>query len=284
MTNLKLRLLLIFTVIPLVFAIIFLLPFLNYLATHVLAALLMITGSYEVWKLFFNSSSKKELVPALLIPAAISAITYMEDAKIIAEGTILYAVGMILFMIFASQIFVKDEKEFKNINKRISTLTVIVIYPGLFFSFAPRLTALPYPSLTLIGFLVIVFMNDIFAYVFGMLFGRSNRNIFPISPKKSLAGFIGGFLFSIAGALIMYFMGTPIFGGKIIYPLATGAIIGIMAPVADLCESAIKRSANTKDSGNYIPGRGGVLDNIDSLIFSAPVYYYIIKYISYITG
>jgi phosphatidate cytidylyltransferase len=124
-----------------------------------------------------------------------------------------------------------------------------------------------------------VFCNDIFAYVFGMLFGKSNRNIFPVSPKKSLAGFIGGFIFSIVGALVIYYMGAPIFGGSIFNVVLISAVIGIVAPVGDLIESAMKRAANTKDSGNYIPGRGGIMDNIDSLIFSAPIYYYLIIYL-----
>jgi len=125
----------------------------------------------------------------------------------------------------------------------------------------------------------LVFLNDICAYISGMLWGKNNRNIIPISPKKSLVGFIVGFLSSILVAFVAYFIKPQFFAEKYHYALIVGVVIGIVSIIGDLSESAMKRSANIKDSGNALPGRGGILDNIDSLIFSAPVFYFMIKYI-----
>ena len=213
-----------------------------------------------------------------IIPLVISIVNYLECAELIAKGTLSIAVGILLFLIFAYQIAAR-ENQFEHINRNIQALITLVFYPCFFFAYASKLTTLPHPAWTLVGFLVMVFCNDIFAYVFGMLWGKSTRNIFPVSPKKSLIGFIGGFIFSIVGALVIYWMGAPIFGGSVLNAILISCVIGIVAPVGDLVESAMKRAAHTKDSGNYIPGRGGIMDNIDSLIFSAPVYYYLIIYL-----
>jgi phosphatidate cytidylyltransferase len=120
-----------------------------------------------------------------------------------------------------------------------------------------------------------------------MLFGKNNRGIIPASPNKSAAGFIGGTLGSIiitAGAVLLapaFFASRYAYGaasGNGIVPslcaaAALGLFTGIAAMLGDLCESAIKRSAGVKDSGNIMLGRGGVLDSIDSIAVSAPVFY-----------
>lgn len=284
MSNLKLRILLIFTVVPALFALIFLVPFYNHAFTHFFSFLLMMAGSLEMWKIITGKGEHRANTPVVYIPAVISLITYLECASLIPQNTIFAAMGVMIFLIFARQAFIRDESRFDDINKKITALLLLIFYPGFFFSYTVRLTSLPDPSWTLVGFLVLIFMNDIFAYVFGMWLGKNNRNIFPISPKKSLAGFIGGFFMTIVGAVIIFYMGAPMFGDNVVTAIILASVIGLVAPVGDLIESAMKRSAHVKDSANYIPGRGGVMDNIDSLIFTAPIYYYIIKYISTLAG
>ena len=278
MTNLKKRVLLIFTVIPILFASLFLLTFAHHIVAHLFSTALMILGSKEMWRILTADKDMDENVWVLIIPLVISIVNYLECAGIVAMGTLSIVLGILIFIIFAFQIAAR-ENQFELINRNIQALIILVFYPGFFFSYATKLTTLPHPAWTLVGFLVMVFCNDIFAYVFGMLFGKSTRNIFPVSPKKSLAGFIGGFVFSIVGAVVIYYMGAPIFGGSIIKAVIISCAIGIVAPAGDLIESAMKRSSHIKDSGNYIPGRGGIMDNIDSLIFSAPIYYYLIIYL-----
>ena len=278
MNNLTKRVLLIFTVIPVLFASLFLLTFAHHIVAHIISTALMIVGSKEMWRILTADQDIEENIMVLLIPLIISIVNYLECAQIAAGGTLSIAAGILIFIIFAHQILAR-ENQFEHINRNIQALMILVFYPGFFFAYATKLTTLPHPAWTLVGFLVMVFCNDIFAYVFGMLFGKSTRNIFPVSPKKSLAGFIGGFIFSIVGAVVIYYMGAPIFGGSLFKAIIISCIIGIVAPAGDLIESAMKRSSHIKDSGNYIPGRGGIMDNIDSLIFSAPIYYYLIIYL-----
>ena len=281
MSNLKLRVLLIFTVLPLLFSLVFLLPYFNYLAISIVAAAFSISGTYETWKLFYGKYSKTDFAFVTLIAYSIPLLGYLESASIIPFNTVYYFAGIIIFMIFTYQIFSRDENLYSEINKKTSSMLILMFYPGLFFSYTIRFTTLHYPSYALLVFMLVVFINDICAYITGMLWGSSSRKVIPISPKKSLIGFIGGFTSSILSTTIFYFIFPPFFSNNYFYSLVTGALIGIVSIVGDLNESAMKRSARLKDSGDVLPGRGGILDNIDSLIFSAPVFYYIIRYISF---
>ena len=279
MSNLKLRILLIFTAVPLLFATVFFLPYFNYLSIALLAAFFLISGTYETWKLFYGKCEKGDFILVTIIAYSIPVIVYLETLQALPYATVYYFLGILIFIIFIYQIFNKNESSYVEINKKTSAMLVILFYPGLFFSYSIRFSTLQYPSIAMILFMFLVFSNDIFAYVAGMLWGANNRNIIPRSPKKSLIGFIIGFAFSVLVATAFYFVKPLFFAEKYYYALITGVVIGFVSIVGDLSESAIKRSANTKDSGNVLPGRGGILDNIDSLIFSAPAFYFIIRYI-----
>ncbi len=121
-----------------------------------------------------------------------------------------------------------------------------------------------------------VVASDTAQYYSGRAFGR--RPLAPaISPKKTVEGAVGGFIF---GALVCAVFGTlwlPV------VPLALRAAIGVMIVAlgitGDLFESMLKRSAGVKDSSSLIPGHGGILDRIDALLFAAPVYYVVLKYV-----
>ena len=188
MNNLTKRVLLIFTVIPVLFASLFLLTFANHIVAHIISTALMIVGSKEMWHILTADQDMDENILVLLIPLIISIVNYLECAEIVGMGTLAIAVGILLVIIFTYQIFAR-ENQFEHINRNIQALITLVFYPGFFFAYATKLTTLPHPAWTLVGFLVMVFCNDIFASVFGMLWGKSTRNIFPVSPKKSLIGF-----------------------------------------------------------------------------------------------
>ena len=110
--------------------------------------------------------------------------------------------------------------------------------------------------------------SDTFAFAVGKMMGKVK--LCPaISPGKTREGAIGGFVGTLAVAIIF----SLIFKFSVLHALAIGVIIGIMAPLGDLVESILKRVCGVKDSGNIIPGHGGVLDRFDSLLFAAPAMY-----------
>ena len=276
MSNLKLRILLIVTVVPLLFSVIIFLPYYNYLAINLIATAFIISGTFETWKLFQGERNKLDTALILGFSITIPLCYYLNNLSLISEKTLFHIIGIMIFLAFSYQIFTKDEKDFRNINRKTSAALIVIFYPGIFFSYAIKFSTLKNPAFTIIFFMITIFLNDILAYVTGMLWGKKSRKVVPISPKKSLVGFFGGFSGSILSVFLFYLIKPDYFNNNKSNIIIIGSILGIVTIVGDLIESAMKRSASIKDSGDVLPGRGGILDNIDSIIFSAPVFYYII--------
>jgi phosphatidate cytidylyltransferase len=160
-------------------------------------------------------------------------------------------------------------------------------YPKIHFSelgynfFAPIYTVVLFSHLYLIRGLekgiawtfltfILVWATDTFAYLIGRALGR--HPLAPlVSPKKTIEGSIGGLFFCVLSAFIAWKL---IGGPPLNYYLGLSLIVGTSAQIGDLFESALKRSVNIKDSGNLIPGHGGILDRFDSLLFVVPLVYY----------
>lgn len=118
----------------------------------------------------------------------------------------------------------------------------------------------------LLWMFILIWLNDTGAFCTGSLFGR-HRLCERLSPKKSWEGFWGGMFFCVAAAMIF---GSILYGLNVWVCGAYGALVCVFATWGDLFESLLKRSASLKDSGDIIPGHGGILDRIDSLLFVAP--------------
>ena len=138
----------------------------------------------------------------------------------------------------------------------------------------------------IIGLFILIWTNDTFAYIVGKSIGRT-KLFEKISPKKTIEGFLGGILFAIlAGYLISkyYIKANPEFSERsILIWTSIAVIVGIAGTIGDLIESKFKRIAGVKDSGSIMPGHGGILDRLDSVIFVAPIiflFYQILNYVS----
>ena len=130
--------------------------------------------------------------------------------------------------------------------------------------------------LTLTSCFLIV-ASDIGSYFIGKSFGK--RSLSPISPSKTIEGLIGGITCSILLAITFAFLFN--WENPLLIGILYGIIVSLMALVGDLIESMMKRDAKIKDSGTFLPGHGGILDRIDSYIFTPAVLYYIIIILKY---
>ena len=151
-----------------------------------------------------------------------------------------------------------------------------VILPIIILTKIPYVTTIFKPEI-LIGIFVIIWTNDTFAYLVGKSIGRT-KLYEKISPKKTLEGFFGGLIFAvIAGILIALYYTTQ---SPYIW-IVVALITSIFGTLGDLIESKFKRIAGVKDSGKIMPGHGGILDRLDSIIFASPfifLFYQILNY------
>lgn len=155
----------------------------------------------------------------------------------------------------------------------ISTTIFGILYVSWFFSFMIKIRYLEDGLSLLAALLLITKLGDIGAFFVGTRFGKIP--LLPrISPKKTVEGAFGGLVFSVVGALISRGFSWSLEGFSYLHVVLMGLSLGVLGQLGDLSESLIKRDCQVKDSGTILPGMGGVLDEIDSLLFTAPVFYF----------
>lgn len=184
--------------------------------------------------------------------------------------------SLIVIYLFLGAIYIRVIKFSGSVLKDLGILSWGVIYVYLPLFLLKELRNLEQGIAIIFLLLTIVWLTDSGAYFVGGALGR-NKLAVKISPKKTIEGAIGGTIISIVGAIIFskFFLSEYSF-----IIIAIFALIGsIISQLGDLFESAIKREFNVKDSGNILPGHGGVLDRIDSLLFLIPLSYILFMYI-----
>ena len=150
-----------------------------------------------------------------------------------------------------------------------------VFYVGLLLGYFTLLRNLEH-GVALVFFVIIVtWLSDTGGFFVGKSFGQ--HPLAPtLSPKKTIEGLLGGIVFSVIGAIISQFTFVPFF--SVIQCGMLGVGLALLGSIGDLAESAIKRSVQVKDSGTIIPGHGGALDRVDSLLFTGPAMYYYVMF------
>ena len=165
-------------------------------------------------------------------------------------------------------------------NLRDSAMTVFgVLYLGLTLGMLSMTRLLPQGEWLIFFLLLVTWASDTGAYYVGTLFGR-HRLAPTISPKKTVEGLVGGLIGAIIVAYVARWWFLPELSG--LDCLILGTLLTIAGLWGDLTESAMKRSVGMKDSGGILPGHGGMLDRLDSLLFTAPVFYYYVTMASWL--
>ena len=272
------RLLTFFIGIPLVVLIVYFNPY-NHLVLHCAITVFSCISSAEIYNLLNKNipMQKKWVVVGLstLIPIS-TYVCILFNLDFVISTLVFLASFMILLImeIFAPNPQNQDTP-FADSNKKVVGSLFVLLYGGFLLSFLSRMTIFPHSREYIITFLILVFMCDSAAWFFGVLFGKGNRGFVKASPNKSIVGFIGGIIGSIVSGIFCTLIWPDIFTGSLWRMVVLGVCVAIAAILGDLAESVFKRSAGEKDSGNIIPGRGGALDSIDSVLMAAPLFYFI---------
>jgi len=245
----------------------------NWVMLFVIVAL-TVGGLYE----FFYMIKKKGIpiysYMGILIGVLIPISTFLRFEP--TRGWELMFIVLALVMIFILQL---GRNENTNAIVGISTTLFGVLYVSWFFSFLIKIRYLlpGMEGVKLLSFILIITkMGDIGALLIGSRFGK--HPLMPVvSPNKTVEGSLGGCLFSVLAAIALSSWLPAQADLSVWHIIGIGIFFGGLGQLGDLSESLIKRDCNIKDSGKFLPAIGGVLDTIDSLLFSAPAFYFYVS-------
>ena len=221
----------------------------------------------EFYKMAMDTRFKVPRFLGILTGVSLFVITFLVMGLDLKPR--LFALNVIpLVAVMVSIMYSKDKTGFKDLA---------FLFMGLFY-IAPPVAAAnalvfskdgTFSGMLLLSFFCIIWASDVGAYVFGHLFGEHGKKLFPsVSPKKSWAGFWGGLALALIAAVIIHYCG--LFNFSIWHCLALSVVLDVAGVYGDLFESQWKRILGYKDSGNIIPGHGGMLDRFDSALFAIP--------------
>jgi phosphatidate cytidylyltransferase len=234
-----------------------------------IAAAGVLIGLYEYYRLASRGGEVQGLAAAA---AALAAFYFERHELIIAIIAALVIVEML------AQLFTRaKDEDFSEMLPAAAIRVFGVLYVAVLGGYIIAIRVIESPDIPQLApklltlFFIIVFAGDTGAYYTGRAMGR--RRLAPrVSPGKTVEGAIGGLLGNVAAALIAHFTFFPEL--KVVHAVPLALAMGLLGITGDLCESMLKRGARAKDAGALIPGHGGLLDRLDSMLFNAPLLYY----------
>ncbi len=253
-----------------------------YISVLILATLYSIESFFILFGVFLILTAKEfaRLIHLPQIPALIASIIVYFQFAVFGSNYLIELSLVVLTILLLIQLvfwlFSKNNTSLKQSNWLL--LTGYIIFPFVFLTKLPIVNNQFIPSI-IIGIFILIWTNDTFAYIVGKSIGK-NKLFERISPKKTIEGFIGGVFFAIIASIII---ANYVVEMSMISWIISAFMISVFGTIGDLVESKFKRIANVKDSGNIMPGHGGMLDRLDSIIFVAPflfLFYKIIVYVS----
>jgi len=241
------------------------LPPVYFLALVMAAAVL---GQYE----FYRMAQARGIRPNALFGSALGALVVLDAYHPLFHSSGAFLLAACLIAIMVVRLF--SRRPVEGAIEDVSATVMGILYVALLFGFQVSIRTGTDGRQWLVFLYFIIWASDIGAYAIGVSFGK-HRLYEKISPKKSIEGLIGALIASAGMALLCQWWFLPSIG--------TGAVVGIalvlavVGTIGDLVESLFKRAAEIKDSGTIIPGHGGILDRMDSMLFAAPVLYYYLR-------
>ncbi|MFZ2950721.1 MAG: phosphatidate cytidylyltransferase [Desulfuromonadaceae bacterium] len=238
--------------------------------TTLFACLAALVSAIGISEFYLMALPERSLERWLAAPAG-SALIFIPLAG--SDKLMLPAVGL-LFVGF-SLLFLFRLRTIDTAAREVAFALLAFIYIPFLLMHLILLRQTPFGVQWLLVIMLIVMTNDSAAYYTGSAFGK--HRLYPlVSPKKSIEGAVGGLVGSLCGTLLAKFTFFP----QLTFSDAavTALVIGMVGQAGDLFESLLKRSFNVKDSGTIIPGHGGVLDRLDSILFAAPITYYYVLF------
>ena len=186
---------------------------------------------------------------------------------------------LLIFSIFVSLFLLRDLFSSKNlpgiIIKKYFRFIFYITSSFIFIYLIANFKGFYDPSIIL-GCFILIWSNDSFAYIVGKSFGKQ-KLFYSISPHKTVEGFLGGLLFCcISASIVSRYIDETLSTSNW---LMIAIIVSVFGTLGDLIESKLKRESNVKDSGKILPGHGGILDRLDSIIFASPYIYLYLKLI-----
>jgi len=255
----------------------FYLPYYHHAVIAFVIAALAGGSAWEAAKFFNIAGLKVKPLVGLLLGMLIPILYYIETFVPIENagraGLATIALGFCAVAVFAPFAF-SSKENLPLALRSAAAYGFLLIYPGFLAGFIMLINSEPlYAAESICSFVMMTLGNDALAWLVGVTLGR-HKGIVSVSPSKSIEGFAGGFAGSILAAVICRAIFPAAFAGVQLWALLGMAIlVGAASISGDLFESALKRSVGVKDSGDWIPGRGGFLDSVDSMLFAAPVFY-----------
>ncbi|HSU36966.1 MAG TPA: phosphatidate cytidylyltransferase [Propionibacteriaceae bacterium] len=233
-----------------------------------LVALALMLASVELYRALQRQEMTAAIVPIVAGSLAIPFGSYLagRENAVIEFSTTSVLLGSLALTVLAALIW-RMRGGSKGYVKDAAASLMIIAYVPMLGSFAPLMLAEDHGAARLVTFMLVVTMSDTGGLIGGVLFGK--HPLAPkISPKKSWEGFAGSMVFGIAAAVLMTVLVLKV-------PFWVGIIIGVslvtVGTCGDLIESMIKRDLGIKDMSSFLPGHGGVMDRLDSLLVAAPV-------------
>lgn len=223
-----------------------------------LATLAGVVGVWELLRAMQQGSVHPPAVPTFAAAALVPVIAYQWGPVALASSVVLALVLVVVWRSFGPELGAAADA---------AGGAFVILYVPALVSFAMLLVAQPDGAWRVVTFVLVTVASDIGGYAVGVVFGK--HPMAPsVSPKKSWEGFAGSAVSCIVvGALAV----SLLLDGRWWIGAILGALAVITATVGDLCESMIKRDLGVKDMSNLIPGHGGLMDRLDSLLVTAPV-------------